>query len=281
MKILAIADTHGNKVSLKIARKYVDEVDRVIFLGDYVDSHQPENNWLKQKSVLNDILAFKKEHADKVTCLFGNHDICYLPKFGGDPNVSGHQYYVTVDIQEYFCEHYEDFQAIEVVDNWIFSHAGVTQNWLDAPLGKMHYERDVIEGKDVFWKLEDANKAFKTKQLKYFNHNSYDPYGDDESEGCMWIRPPSLIRFGVEGYNQCIGHTVLAEDAMDYWNLESRIVSAKDWYDKKRFYKYQYEAENEPSNLDCKYVFIDSPDNNVYAIIDTQTNEVLVKTFQD
>ena len=275
MRVGVLPDAHGNDIILKSWDKLkTAKVDEIVCLGDYVDSHKEENTWnTKQKKLLNEILKRKEESKIPVKLLLGNHDFSYITKYGADSNVSGHQFYVAADIQEFFDKHFDSFQMIEIVDNWIFSHAGVTQNWLDTPLGN-YYERDVIEGKDVFWKLEDVNKAFKAKQLKYFNHNSFDPYGDDESEGCLWIRCPSLIRFGIEGYNQCVGHTSLTEDSMNYWGLEDRVVDAKDWYDKKKFYKYQYEAENEPKNLDCKYAFIDSPENNFYAIIDTVTNEV-------
>lgn len=274
MRVGVLPDAHGNDIILKSWDELEKKgVEKIIQLGDWVDSHVEGNNWIQQKSLLQKVLKRKEESKIPVKLLFGNHDQSYITKYGADSNVSGHQFYVAADIQEFFDKHFDSFQAIEVVDNWIFSHAGVTQNWLDAPLGN-YYERDIIEGKDVFWKLEDVNKAFKAKQLKYFNHNSFDPYGNSEEESCTWVRPPSLIRFGIEGYNQCVGHTVLTEDSMSYWNLEGRVVEAKDWYDKKKFYKYQYEAENEPKNLDCKYVFIDSPENNLYAVIDTVTNEV-------
>lgn len=280
-KVLAVPDIHGNKIVLENAKTAFEKYkpDFVVFVGDYVDSHVESNSWIQQQEQLEKVLNWKKElNKEKEICftLFGNHDLSYMYNYGGK-ECSGHQFFVSQDIQEFFCKHWDEFQAIKVIDNWIFSHAGITRQWLDFPLGG-NFARDPIDGENQYWTLDDVNRHFKDRDLKYFNHNSYDPYGDDEHEGCMWIRPPALIRMGLEGYNQCVGHTVLdLTDPMymEYWGLEGRVVKAQDWYDKKKFFLYQYqEPEDHPGNLDCTYVFIDHPENKVCAIIDTITNEV-------
>ncbi len=277
MKVGVLPDVHGNGTVYENFFKLKElEVEHIVQLGDWVDSHNSGNSWANQKSLLEKFLKLKKENPDYLTLLFGNHDLSYMYNFGGQ-SCSGHQYFVSQDIQEFFCKNWNEFQAIKVIDNWIFSHAGITQQWLDFPLGG-NFSREPIDGENQYWTLDDVNRHFRDKNLKYFNHNSYDPYGDDEHEGCMWIRPPALIRYGLEGYNQCVGHTVLDlnnKDYMEYWNLEGRAVDAQEWYDHKKFFLHQYQSsEDYPRNLDCKYVFIDHPENKVCAIIDTKTNEV-------
>ena len=44
MRVLVLPDAHGNSTPLEIAKRFVNEVDKVIFLGDYVDSHEEGNN---------------------------------------------------------------------------------------------------------------------------------------------------------------------------------------------------------------------------------------------
>ena len=279
-KVLVLPDVHGNKIVLENAKAAYEKYkpDFIVFVGDYVDSHTEGNSWIQQQEQLKAILDWKRKlNKEKETCftLFGNHDLSYMYNYGG-VSCSSHQFFVSQDIQEFFCEHWKEFQAIKVIDNWIFSHAGITQQWLDFPLGGS-FAKAPIDGENQYWTLDDVNRHFRDKNLKYFNHNSNDSYGDDEHEGCMWIRPPALIRTGLEGYNQCVGHTVLdATDSiyMDYWGLKGRVVKAQDWYDNKKFFFHQYQAENYPRNLDCTYVFIDHPENKVCAIIDTITNEV-------
>lgn len=279
-RVLAVPDVHGNKLVPENAKAAYEKYkpDFIVFVGDYVDSHTEGNSWIQQQEQLKAILDWKKElNKKKEVCftLFGNHDLSYMYNYGG-VSCSGHQFFVSQDIQEFFCEHWNEFQAIKVIDNWIFSHAGITQQWLDFPLGG-NFAKAPIDRENQYWTLDDVNRHFRDKNLKYFNHNSNDSYGDDEHEGCMWIRPPALIRMGLEGYNQCVGHTVLdLTDSiyMDYWGLKGRVVRAQDWYDNKKFFFHQYQAENYPRNLDCTYVFIDHPENKVCAVIDTITNEV-------
>ena len=46
MKILSLGDTHGSEMTLKIANKYKNEVDHIVFHGDYCDSFN--SKWPEQ-----------------------------------------------------------------------------------------------------------------------------------------------------------------------------------------------------------------------------------------
>ena len=271
MRVGVIPDIHGNKnFEQKIESLLNEGVDKIIFLGDYCDSHVEGNKWPVQKECLDKILERKKANPDFYSVLFGNHDQHYLLNYGADTHVSGRQWWSAPDIQEYFIKNYKYFQMIEVIDKWIFSHAGISKAWLVSP-----NSHPFGYPEELNWTLEDINSHFQKKDIKYFNHHSNDPYGDDLYEGCTWIRPPSLIRYGLTGYNQCIGHTALEEGPnMDYWNLDSRIITGQEYWDKKFYYSWQY--EDGVDNLDNKYVFLDSPDQSYYSIIDTVTNDVKI-----
>lgn len=62
MRILFISDIHGNFPSLTSLEKYVNDVDRVICLGDVVGYH----------CYVNEVIEFLIHH--HVTCIQGNHD---------------------------------------------------------------------------------------------------------------------------------------------------------------------------------------------------------------
>lgn len=281
MKIGVIPDVHGNKnYEQKVKSLIKAGVDHIIFLGDYCDSHSEDNNWLVQKACLDKILDLKKANPGYYTVLLGNHDLLYLPSLGADIRVSNRQFFAAADIQEYLLENYEYFQMIKVVDNWIFSHAGVSQIWLNNPLGGETFKYRVQDDLK-FWKLDDINKHFKNREIQYFNHNSWNSYGDNESEGCTWIRPPSLIRYGIKGYNQCVGHTTLEEgEYMDYWFLNSRVVTGQEYYDDGNYQQHQY-VDDAADNLENKYVFLDHPEQLYYAIIDTETNDVEILKVEE
>lgn len=279
MKVLVIPDVHGNERVLENAKKVYEEgrADKVIFLGDYCDSHDTFNTWSDQKRELEKIMEWKHAvnlvNPHTVDTLFGNHDLSYMGNYGGR-SCSQYQHFSAKDIQDTLTNMFEEFEPFVIVDKWLFSHAGVTQEWLNDPMHASVFFPELTNSS-----LDKIKEIFHNHNLTVFNFNGDDPYGDDSYETCMWIRPPSLIRFGIAGYNQCVGHTALDENMMEYWNLESRIVKAKDWWDNKKFYKYQYEEGNEPDNLDCTYVFLDSPEQEYYAIIDTETNDVKIINY--
>ena len=72
MKTLILGDIHGRTIWKEIIEK--ENPDKVIFLGDYVDTHQfisPRD----QIENLEEILTYKEKNPDKVILLRGNHKI--------------------------------------------------------------------------------------------------------------------------------------------------------------------------------------------------------------
>lgn len=77
-KILIVPDVHGRNFWHK-AEELIDEVDKVVFLGDYLDPYKHEeitfDTALKE---FEKILKFKNKYSDKVVLLIGNHEILNL-----------------------------------------------------------------------------------------------------------------------------------------------------------------------------------------------------------
>ena len=77
-KILICPDIHGRKFWHK-AIEMIDEVDQVVFLGDYLDPYSYEGITFEDAlTELEGILAFKEDYPDKVVLLVGNHEILNL-----------------------------------------------------------------------------------------------------------------------------------------------------------------------------------------------------------
>ena len=75
MKILIIPDVHGRTFWHK-AKEMIDSVDKVVFLGDYLDPYPSEGITTEQAiEEFKDIIQFKKDNMDKVILLLGNHKI--------------------------------------------------------------------------------------------------------------------------------------------------------------------------------------------------------------
>ena len=91
MKILIIPDIHCRKFWRSIIKDYSDKVDKIIFLGDYLDAYPEEikaspeliecKDFYDAKSnlkILNDIISLKKDNPNKYILLTGNHTDSYI-----------------------------------------------------------------------------------------------------------------------------------------------------------------------------------------------------------
>lgn len=261
MKVLSLGDTHGEPITLEIAKENFDKVDHIVFHGDYVDSF--DSKWAKQKDTLEKIIEFKKEFPDKVTLLLGNHDIQYI----GATICSGHQAVSYVDIQDFLNQHFDLFNAIEVIDKWIFSHAGVSEYWFNNKYGHIS-DVEYDDKTDPFENLEQINEHFRQKDFKCFNALGDNPYGIDRRESCFWIRPQALLTTPKLGYHQVVGHTELACDS------ESRVLTQRMMFKSNNISERSFIWKKNEKQLDYKLVLIDSPKRDVFSIVDTSDDSV-------
>lgn len=192
MKIIAIGDIHGRDSWKEIVKQ---DFDKVIFIGDYFDSHDiPFKDQLQNFQA---IIAFKKENIDKVVLLIGNHDFHYLRYV--DEHYSGYQEKFAYPIGDQLRDAIEAgyLQMCSLDDGFLFTHAGVTKTW--AEFAKIDLNN--IEG--------SINKCFRfTPQMfKFMDYDGADATGDNVWSSPIWVRPNSLGKDMVEGYVQVVGHT--------------------------------------------------------------------------
>lgn len=202
MKIIAIGDIHGKDVWKKV-RETIDEYDKVVFVGDYFDSfdipyQEQEENYLK-------IIAFKNKYPDKVVLLMGNHDLHYYAGVHMRYHYSGYQRLQANRIDEILKREINNgniqcaYTYNENGNDFVFTHAGLTQNFVQSIMG----EEEDFSIQDVVNKL---NETLYYKPLQ-FDIRGLDPYGDSIHDGCMWVRPRSLIFDSIKNCTQIVGHT--------------------------------------------------------------------------
>lgn len=190
MKILVLGDTHGRSVWYDIILKEND-VDKIIFLGDYVSTNNPYITPEVQISELTKILTYKDINKDKVILLRGNHDIQHLGYSWAE--CSGFIY----DVFSYMSgsEVKERFlnltQWIYVYNNIIFSHAGISKVWLE----------------NIGLEINSINNLIPSEIFGFWSTKMDDYYGTSPTQPCTWIRPSTLEDNLVEGYIQVVGHT--------------------------------------------------------------------------
>lgn len=126
-KVLIVPDVHGRKFWHK-AEEMIDEVDQVVFLGDYLDPYPREGITFEDALMeFERILAFKEDHPDKVVLLVGNHDMHYITmEF---MNCSRLNVWRRAEIHDLYMSNIDKFQLVHEIDTYLFSHAGVYLGW--------------------------------------------------------------------------------------------------------------------------------------------------------
>lgn len=192
-KILIIPDIHGRKFWHK-AEEVIDKVDKVVFLGDYLDPYSHEGIHINDAiQEFKQILKFKEKYNDKVILLTGNHDWHYIVKEFYDCSRRSYQH--LNEIHELFKDNINKFQLIYKEYNYLFSHAGIYKTWMDK-------YKFTLENLTIDYFIE--------KDWEPLTECSWYRGGDFSVGSCIWadIRE-SLNNELYSDYIQIVGHTQL------------------------------------------------------------------------
>ena len=212
MKIVAIGDIHGRDYWKQIIEQEQD-ANVFVFVGDYFDSFTikgPDqiNNFL-------DIVEFKKSSKVPVILLIGNHDYHYYPGIE-DSGTSGYQTLMAPSIKHVVSDNKQYLQAAYQVGEFVFTHAGLSSEWLD----------DIVDG----WSVDSLDATindlfrFQPNKLAYRSYKQVGStvygvggYGSETFQGPLWIRPKALMAANKKTLRkqiiQVVGHT--PQDSID------------------------------------------------------------------
>lgn len=206
MKI-AIGDIHGQD----FWKKYIDEdFENLYFVGDYFDNYE-KTPAVSQIRNFKEICDFARKDNRIKLCL-GNHCFHYLKGIDRSEKYSGYQYYNHFDIQEALEENMDLIEIVYQDGDTLISHAGITKTFLKS----LNLENPL-----------DINQRFKEYRMA-LAFCGYDRYGDDITQGPLWVRPTSLLSDKVDGYKQIVGHTtqyeILTVDDVTFIDVEGKDV---------------------------------------------------------
>ena len=178
-KWIIIPDVHGRSF-WRDAVKGLDapghEEDGVVFLGDYVDPYPWEGIFPGEAvKELEDIMAFKKVHPERVVLLLGNHDMGYLDP---DINTCRRDSFRAGKLKRLFEENMDLFDLVHVDTDsgkkTLFSHAGIGERWI-------RLRQDIVR---------DDGHTFRPERLNELLHG--DSAGRDKLyfalADCSWYR---------------------------------------------------------------------------------------------
>ena len=187
--ILIIPDVHGRSFWKESCNNWQG---KIIFLGDY---HDPYGEYIEGEPNKAELVAFveNRRKISDVICLLGNHDLSYFNGIGRCRFDSYKQIEVrflisTLNPQLYYI--YEDLTS-EVTNKYLFSHAGITKDWMDY---------NDMELKD----LNDVN----LNNISALDHIPYSRGGHNKYGSCVWNDLEDFkIQTSYKDYYQIFGHS--------------------------------------------------------------------------
>jgi len=246
MKVLIVSDIHCRKFWRETLSNNVDNVDKVIFLGDYLDPYPEEiimspelmecNDFYDSENnlkMLEDIVSLKKNEPNKYILLTGNHTDSYIwSKFHAASRTDYKNY---KKYHNFFLENLEYFNLVWIENDVIFSHAGISKGWAEDFLYHyMKYNEGAKLEKDSL--VFETARVLKDTQLKDFNNyyiNSLScisayRWGDAPYGSCEWAdlkehininnSIKEIIPEGENGIFQVFGHTQVKQPIItDKW----------------------------------------------------------------
>jgi predicted phosphodiesterase len=222
MKILTIGDIHGRTVWKNAP---IEAFDKVVFVGDYVDSFDKSNNEIYDN--LSEILNKKSENPGKIELLLGNHDVQYM--YFPENRCSGFRPEAQFDLTELFLKNHSHFKVAYQHNNFLFTHAGLSQGWYSEY--KSFFTDNNIAGalNDMLHTREGRKALFQCGKLRGGTHD----FG-----GILWADRHETEHDFLLGYHQIVGHTRQKEiKSIQFEGTDSSITYVDVLENSDKFYE--------------------------------------------
>jgi hypothetical protein len=207
MKLVVIGDIHGRNIWKQIVAKEHD-ADEFVFVGDYFDSFTVKgpdqiNNFL-------DIIEFRNTSIyHKIILLIGNHDHHYYPGVD-DSGTSGYQTLLAPSIKHVVGDNKQYLQAAYQVGEFVFTHAGLSSEWLDDSIEDWNVD-NVVEKVNELFQYQPNKIAYRSYKQVGDQVYGAQGYGNEAFQGPIWIRPTALMNANKKTLRkkiiQVVGHT--------------------------------------------------------------------------
>ena len=251
-KYLILGDLHCRSIWKDIVAKEGDSCDKIIFLGDYTCPKEVTfDDPTDACGFLYEVLDYKDKNPDKVILLRGNHDLDSLGYYWARCYPQDHpkvaKYWQTNDVKNWFLKNTQWVYQIPNT-NIVCSHAGISEKFIDNVC--RYFKRQ--DGWDFNNNIEPS-ELFGFTPCKMSDYN-----GESATQPCTWIRPYTLLQYGVKDIIQVVGHTPI-----------EHICNLKKDFKKK---VSEYDPDEDLTYID-NYVDVwccDNLQNGEYLIIENE-----------
>lgn len=198
--ILIIPDTHGRPFWREAVSN--SKAEKVIFLGDFVDPYEAIDRD-KVFDELSNIIQFKKDNKERVTLLWGNHDMAYLYH-----SLRGSRYdYLAegryLSLYFYNREYFQMAEELTIKDKrYLFTHAGVNRKWILA--NKKVFEKYANIDASILNALGNDYNFLEALSNMSFMRGGFCEAGSMIWADCHEFEAPDSE---LPGYIQIFGHT--------------------------------------------------------------------------
>ncbi len=242
MKIISISDIHGRPYWKEID---VNQYDKVIFVGDYVDSYDRRD--VEILTNLEAIIELKKEYPDKVVLLLGNHDIGYMFLNEGY-NCSGFRPAMQINLMPLFKLNKDLFQIAFQIGKHIWTHAGISKGWYDYNREDIERIASTFETKDL---ADTLNHMLHLKENRLLHQVGNYRGGSYQFGGITWADRKETKNDYLPGYFQIVGHTPC--DVIMHYGDENGSIRYIDVLGRYEFLEELKQIEKEKFGVKSEY----------------------------
>lgn len=256
MKYLIFGDLHCRTVWKDIVAKESDSCDKIIFLGDYTCPKEVKlDDPTDACGFLYEVLDFKDQNPDKVILLRGNHDCASLGYYWAQCWPQDHpkvqDYWRTKDVKNWFLKNTQWAYQIPFT-NIVCSHAGISEKFFEAVEKEWLKQSSIVESHRYIRFLDKLNSLEPSELFGFTPCKLSDNNGESATQPCTWIRPYTLMQYGVKDIIHVVGHTPIKHIC----NIKEECKIARD--------KYKIEEVDDYCDVWC----CDNLENGEYLIIE-------------
>ena len=239
-RILVIPDVHGETFWKKPVHKYIEYVDKIVFLGDYLDPYPKAGREYPSQMLfdnLMDIIDLKREYMDKVVLLKGNHDQHYASDMfrylacGSRCDTINWNIYNAVFVRNadlFKLVHLEEIKKI----TYLFSHAGLTINWINkvnSDIWKLADNKISVANPDIVARINNLDDEDEGQEMLAIVGRYRNLIGP-KTGSVLWADieehsiPEAPKAYGLNKVFQVVGHTRLDREKVDKVEFDNLVL---------------------------------------------------------
>ena len=202
MEVAVIGDVHGTTKFLEGYEhilKHNNHVGKIIVMGDHFDPYED----IPFKTMVERYEEFIKcmKSDDRIVSLLGNHDLSAYVIHNDSTNRTAYIPSHAEKISELIGSNLGESRIMFTMGNHLFSHAGVTAQWMLCVAEPAGYNFEILNKKG--WTPGELSSIVS------YSPRDYSGWGNDTLQGPTWVRPPALHRDPYANFDQVVGHTMV------------------------------------------------------------------------